>query len=74
MENKYDLRIKLKELRKTINISEKSRHIISILRNTSEYKKAKRVMLFYPLKYEINLLDLLKDNKNFYFPKVHGNK
>ena len=29
-------------------------------------------MIFYPLKYEINLLPLLEDDKKFYFPKVDG--
>ena len=29
-------------------------------------------MLFYPKKYEIDLLSLLDDNKNFYLPRVCG--
>jgi len=74
MENKHDLRKKLKELRKTFDIKAKSQQIISLLRDTSEYKKAEYIMLFYPMKFEINLLALLEDNKNFYFPKVDGEK
>lgn len=31
-------------------------------------------MIYYPLKNEVNLLKLLKDNKNFYLPKVDGEK
>lgn len=72
MENKHDLRIKLKELRKTFDIENKSADIISLIRNLSVYKNAKDVMIFYPMKYEINLLDLLKDDKKFYFPRVDG--
>ena len=29
-------------------------------------------MIFYPLQFEINLLPLLEDSKNFYLPKVDG--
>ena len=30
-------------------------------------------MIFYPLKNEVNLLELLDDNKEFYLPKVKEN-
>jgi len=36
------------------------------------YRNAQNVMLYYPTKYEMNLLKLLEDNKNFYLPKVEG--
>lgn len=37
------------------------------------FKNSKHIMLFYPLKEEINLLELLKcDDKFFYFPKCDG--
>ena len=72
MENKCDLRIKMKNLRKTFDINSKSSIIVSLIRELSVYQNAKNVMLFYPMKYEINLLDLLNDSKSFYFPKVDG--
>lgn len=47
--------------------------LVSLLKNTAEYKQAKNIMLFYPLKNEVNLLSLLEDKtKNFYLPKIDG--
>ncbi len=44
------------------------------MQSTTEYKQAQNIMIFYPLKYEINLLELLKDKtKKFYLPKICGN-
>lgn len=43
------------------------------VRQREEYKSAKNIMLFYPTKYEVNLLGLLSDEKKFYFPRVAGN-
>ena len=38
-----------------------------------EYKSAKNIMIFYPLKDEVDLLPLMKDKtKNFYLPKIEG--
>lgn len=43
------------------------------LAQTQEYKSAKNIMIFYPMKNEVNLLELLKDNsKSFYLPKING--
>lgn len=47
-----------------------SKAIVNNILKSDFFKNAKDVMLFYPLKEEINLLDLLKcSDKNFYFPK-----
>lgn len=70
--NKLELRIKFKEKRKLLNIKEKSQIISDKIRMSEIYQTAKNVMLFYPTKFEVDLLDLLTDNKNFYFPKVSG--
>lgn len=70
MDSKSDLRVYAKELRKTLDIKNISSEIVSKIRTLNDYKKAENVMIFYPMKYEINLLDLLNDNKNFYLPKV----
>ena len=72
MVNKTDLRIKAKELRKNLDISALSLKIIEKIRSQDFYNNAHNVLLYYPLKYEINLLDLINDNKNFYLPKVKG--
>jgi 5-formyltetrahydrofolate cyclo-ligase len=69
---KTDLRKQAKAIRKTLNIQKKSEEIIEKIRDLKEYKKAQNIMLFYPTEFEINLLSLLSDKKNFYFPKVDG--
>ena len=72
MDNKTDLRIWAKSVRKSLNLVDISERIVSKIRLCDLYRKSKNVMLFYPTKYEINLLQLLEDDKNFYLPKVCG--
>ncbi len=74
MENKTDLRVKFKNSRKLLNIELVSDIITEKIQLHPSFVAAKNVMLYYPLKYEINLLGLLEDKeKNFYFPKVDNN-
>ena len=47
-----------------------SENLVQNIRQNDAYKKAKHVMLFYPTRYEVNLLKLLEDDKKFYFPRV----
>ena len=69
--NKQELRKWIKEERKKLDIKALSNIFVQKLKETIEYKKAKNIMLFYPLKYEINLLKLIDDNsKYFYLPKI----
>lgn len=71
---KHDLRKYIKEKRKTLQIDALSEIIVQKLVQTKEYKQAKHIMIFYPLKAEINLLSLLNDeDKTFYLPKIEGN-
>ena len=73
--DKKTLRKYLKEKRKTLQIEALSEIIVQKLVQTDEYKQAKHVMIFYPLKDEINLLNLLNDkDKTFYLPKIEGNE
>ena len=72
MDSKSDLRKKAKILRKSLNIAEISKNICLKIRALDDYNQAKHIMIFYPMKYEIDLRDLLKDNKNFYLPKTQG--
>lgn len=73
MVEKIKLRKKAKEIRNSLNIKEVSLKITENIMNFDIYKKAKNIMLFYPLKHEVNLLSLLKDkNKCFYLPRVQG--
>lgn len=74
MQKKTDLRIKAKSIRKELDIKDISHKLCEIVKNTEEFKNAKNVMIFYPLKDEINLLELLTEDKNFYLPKMNGLK
>lgn len=71
--NKQELRQWIKEERKKLDFEALNFSLINKLKKTDEYIKAKNVMIFYPLKYEINLLPLLEDKtKCFYLPKING--
>ncbi len=72
MINKTDLRIRAKSIRKTLDIVSLSSAAVNAVKNLELYKSAQNVMIFYPMKYEINLLELLNSDKNFYLPKVNG--
>ena len=74
MNNKTDLRIWAKSIRKTLNMTQKSCELVEKIRHCKHYKSANNVMIFYPTKYEVNLLDLLSDEKDFYLPKVCNNQ
>ena len=73
MNNKQQLRKWAKEERKKLDIEKISLELLEKLKETEEYRQAKNIMIFYPLKDEINLLSLLEDSdKNFYLPKIEG--
>ena len=71
--SKDNLRKWAKEERKKLNIEAISYELRQKLQERIEYKQAKNIMIFYPKKDEIDLLDLLDDKtKNFYLPKIEG--
>lgn len=72
MDNKTALRTRAKEIRKKLDVLQLSQIAVEKLRMSDFYKTAEHVLLFYPLKYEINLLELMNDDKKFYLPKVSG--
>lgn len=72
MENKTDLRLYAKEVRKVIDIASVSKKTVQKIRTLKVYKTATNVMLFYPMTYEIDLRKLFNDDKKFYLPKVSG--
>ena len=72
--NKEQIRKYVKIIRRTLDIDSISNDIVKSIRELPEYKQAQNVMIYYPLQSEINLLPLLDDNKNFFLPKVHGEK
>ena len=69
---KKQLRKSAKEIRKSLDISTKSKVLTNLIRQNKIYQNSQNIMLYYPTKYEMNFLDLLNDNKNFYFPRVKG--
>ena len=72
--DKQALRTFAKNKRKELDIQSISSILAEALIKTNEYKSAINIMLFYPLKEEINLLSLLNDKtKKFYLPKIDGN-
>lgn len=69
--DKKVLREKNKLLRKNLDIKSISSIIASKIKKFDAFLNSKNILIFYPTKYEINLLSLvdIKD-KNFYLPKV----
>lgn len=68
---KQELRKWAKEKRREIKRDDNA--LCQKLQQTKEYRQAKNIMIFYPLKDEVNLLKLLEDkSKNFYLPKIDG--
>lgn len=74
--DKPKLRKIIKEQRKQLDTEKLSKVISAKIHEHEAYKLSKNVMLYYPLKYEIDVLNLMSDcdKKRFYFPKVEGEK
>ena len=69
--DKQELRKWARGKRKELDIEALSSVLVNKLIQTKEYKNSKNIMIFYPLKDEVNLLSLLKDTtKNFYLPRI----
>ena len=71
---KNEIRTYMLDLRTKQAIKEKKQRdqsIVSQIRNHQYYQQAKTVTIFYPMKGEIDLLSLLKDDKIFLFPRVN---
>ncbi len=63
-------------LRKQLNQDLKLKYdqfIIKKIRNDQAYKEAQVVGIYMPMRYEIDILELLKDQKTFVIPKVETN-
>ena len=69
--DKNDLRKWAKSERAKLDLEKVSAELVLKLQNTPEYQTAKNIMIYYPMKDEINLLSLLKDKtKCFYLPRI----
>ena len=74
MTDKNELRLKAKNIRKNLQMKEISARLADLIRQNEIYISAQNVMLFYPTEFEVDLKELVNDNKNFYLPKVDGEK
>ena len=75
MRSKQHLRKWVKEERKKLDLKLISQKLVDKLQYTDEYKQAKNILIYYPLKDEIDLLKLLEDKtKKFYLPRIEGNE
>lgn len=71
--DKHELRKWAKKERSKLDMKALSEELVQKLVLTQEYENAKNVMIFYPLKDEVNFLSLLDDStKTFYLPKIDG--
>lgn len=70
--SKIELRKWAKDIRKELDIKSLSSFFTEQIRNNELFKNSKNIMLFYPLKYEINLLGLIDNEKNFFLPRTNG--
>ena len=59
MDSKINLRIKAKSIRKILDISNISSLAVSKIREADFYKSVENVLFFYPMRYEINLLEVI---------------
>lgn len=74
--SKSDARALALEHRNRINRlshSQKSIIIIDKIKNLDVYKKASIVAIYYPIRNEVDLRELLYDNKTFLFPRTYKN-
>lgn len=72
MDNKTEVRLKAKNIRKNLDIENISHKLCQKIKTLEEYKNSNHVLLFYPLENEINLLELINEDKNFYLPRING--
>jgi len=71
--------IRKKLLRKRESLSDEevltySKRITQGIKDLGEYKKAQKVLLYYPVKKEPDITGLMGDEKTFMFPKVSGDE
>ena len=70
---KNELRKISLEKRKNLSTDLLSKKIIANLITLEEYKKAKNILCYYPLKYEVQTQECLNDNsKNWFLPRVNN--
>lgn len=66
-----DMMIELRNHQSIDDKKTKDQSIIKKIKQHHQFKDAHVVSIFYPMKNEINLLELLNEDKHFLFPRVH---
>lgn len=64
-------RARAKAIRKTLDIPTLSQSLIKVLRQTPLYTKASQILTYLAFGDELDLADLLKDDKQFFVPRSH---
>ena len=74
MQTKSQLRNYAKKIRKTLDIKNLSEYFCKRISATEIFKNSNNVMIYYPLKNELDFLSLLDiaPSKNYYLPKVYN--
>ncbi len=72
--DKAGLRKNAKEIRRGLDVESLSRAICAQIARMPEFKRAENVLLFHPTCHELNILPLCECDKNFYLPRVEGEK
>lgn len=70
--DKQSLRKKAKEIRRGLDIEALSGVAVAKIQEMPEFQRAKNVLLYYPLEYELNFLGVCDCEKNFYLPRIAG--
>jgi 5-formyltetrahydrofolate cyclo-ligase len=75
--NKASIRKIMLEKRMTLSkddIHTKSLQLVDLIRSDAKYQKAHVIAIYYPMRGELDVLDLMKDtDKMFCFPKIDRN-
>ncbi len=74
MTEKTQLRNWAKKIRQHKDFRELDKIIVAKLKKSFVYNSSQNLMLYYPTKHEINILQLLKEDKNFCFPRIINNE
>ena len=69
---KKELRKYAKERRATLDLASISAKIVAKIMSMPEFQRAENVLLFHPLKLELNLLALCEGKKKYYLPRIDG--
>lgn len=74
---KKEIRKKMLEMRKNLSkfeVTNSSEIIVNKIKNSKDFKEAKIIGIYYPIRNEIDLLKLFEENKTLCLPRVFGDE